>query len=133
MGRVNLKEEVIRMFKAYKDAMMQKEASGEFKPIKAVCADCGHEFTITAGEQRFAGEGKGFVLPKRCHECRDKRKSLIKHITCADCGNAFEFKVNDQKFYADHGYPDPKRCPECRQKRKSGGNNNGQGTADKDK
>ena len=40
-----------------------------------VCQDCGKEFTFTVGEQEFYKE-KGFDNePKRCKECRDKRKA----------------------------------------------------------
>ena len=39
-----------------------------------VCQDCGKEFIFTVGEQQFYKE-KGFDnAPKRCKECRDKRK-----------------------------------------------------------
>ena len=40
-----------------------------------VCMDCGNEFTFTVREQEFYEE-KGFTNePKRCKECRDKKKS----------------------------------------------------------
>ena len=40
-----------------------------------ICQDCGKEFIFTAGEQQFYKE-KGFDNePKRCKECRDKRKA----------------------------------------------------------
>ena len=39
-----------------------------------VCQDCGQEFVFTAGEQQFYKE-KGFDNePKRCKECRDRKK-----------------------------------------------------------
>ncbi|RLG23838.1 cytochrome C551 [Methanosarcinales archaeon] len=38
------------------------------------CQDCGEEFIFTAGEQEFFEE-KGFDEPKRCKECRDKKKA----------------------------------------------------------
>ena len=34
-----------------------------------ICQDCGSEFTFTVGEQEFYNE------PKRCKECRDKKKT----------------------------------------------------------
>jgi superfamily II DNA helicase RecQ len=37
------------------------------------CWDCGERFTFTAGEQRLFKQ-KGFDLPRRCVECRDRRK-----------------------------------------------------------
>lgn len=40
-----------------------------------VCQDCGNEFVFTVGEQEFYKE-KGFDNePKRCEECRNKRKN----------------------------------------------------------
>lgn len=40
-----------------------------------VCQDCGKEFVFTAGEQEFY-KAKGFDNePKRCKECREKRKA----------------------------------------------------------
>jgi hypothetical protein len=39
-----------------------------------VCQDCGMDFIFTAGEQEFYKE-KGFDNePKRCKECRDRKK-----------------------------------------------------------
>lgn len=47
----------------------------EFQDKTLVCQDCGKEFTFTAGEQAFYKE-KGLTNePKRCKECRDKRKA----------------------------------------------------------
>ena len=37
------------------------------------CQDCGQEFIFTDNEQKFYAE-KGFLPPKRCKECREKRK-----------------------------------------------------------
>ncbi|SDI45328.1 RQC-minor-1 family DNA-binding protein [Natribacillus halophilus] len=36
------------------------------------CWECGKRFTFTVGEQHFYKQ-KGFVHPKRCEECRDRR------------------------------------------------------------
>lgn len=45
----------------------------KFEPISAICKDCGRDFIITVEEQkRF--KSLGFELPKRCYECRKKRK-----------------------------------------------------------
>lgn len=47
----------------------------EFEDKTLICQDCGNEFTFTAGEQAFYKE-KGLTNePKRCKDCRDKRKS----------------------------------------------------------
>ena len=41
--------------------------------IRIKCKDCGQDFMFTASEQKFYQE-KGFIPPKRCKSCRDKRK-----------------------------------------------------------
>lgn len=47
----------------------------EKKDKTIVCVDCGQEFTFTVREQEFYEE-KGFNNePKRCKECRDKKKA----------------------------------------------------------
>ncbi len=38
------------------------------------CADCGQEFTFTAGEQEFFAS-RGFTEPRRCSSCRSSRKA----------------------------------------------------------
>src|SRR5262245_30923619 len=46
----------------------------EYQDKNLNCADCGGPFIFTAGEQKFYQE-KGFGHePKRCKECRAKRK-----------------------------------------------------------
>lgn len=51
----------------------------KYEPISAKCKDCGKEFIITVEEQRKY-KSLGFELPKRCHECRKKRKEAKKVI-----------------------------------------------------
>ena len=51
---------------------------------KIVCSDCKQEFFFGEQEQAFYKE-KGFVPPKRCQSCRQKRK------------NFFNSKVNIKK------------------------------------
>lgn len=47
----------------------------EYKDKTIKCQDCGVEFVFTAREQEFYAE-KGFANePKRCKECRIKRKN----------------------------------------------------------
>lgn len=50
----------------------------DFKPITKTCVEetCGKPFVIGAGEQRFYFS-KEMTLPKRCPECRQRRKALI--------------------------------------------------------
>ena len=38
-----------------------------------VCQDCGKKFEFSEREQEFYKE-KGFSEPKRCKDCREKRK-----------------------------------------------------------
>jgi hypothetical protein len=38
------------------------------------CIECGQEFRYTERDQEFYQE-RGFVPPKRCKVCRDKKKS----------------------------------------------------------
>lgn len=45
----------------------------EFKDTKLTCMDCGQEFVFSAGEQSFYLK-KAFSEPKRCKDCRKKRK-----------------------------------------------------------
>ncbi len=47
----------------------------EYQDKVIKCVDCGTEFTFTARDQAFYAE-KGFTNePKRCKECRDKKKA----------------------------------------------------------
>ena len=47
----------------------------EFEDKNIVCADCGQEFVHSADDQRRYAE-RGFTNePKRCRECREKRKT----------------------------------------------------------
>ena len=39
-----------------------------------ICKDCGKDFTLSAGEQKFYEE-KGLSHPIRCKDCRLKRKT----------------------------------------------------------
>ena len=43
------------------------------------CQDCGKDFIFTESEQKFYEE-KGFTLPKRCKDCRNKRKNKMKGV-----------------------------------------------------
>lgn len=45
----------------------------KLKDIRSQCCDCPKEFIFTAGEQKFFKE-KDLKPPKRCYDCRQKRK-----------------------------------------------------------
>jgi len=47
----------------------------DFQDKKLTCVDCGCEFIFTAGEQEFYKEKGLDNEPKRCRECRDKKKA----------------------------------------------------------
>lgn len=49
----------------------------EFTDKTIQCIDCGEEFTFTAGEQAFYKEKGLNNEPKRCRECRNKKKEMI--------------------------------------------------------
>ena len=48
----------------------------DFKDRKIKCVDCGAEFTFSASEQFFFWS-KGLSEPKRCPQCRLKRKLTL--------------------------------------------------------
>ena len=63
-----------------------------YQDEKLVCEDCGAEFVFTVGEQEFYEE-KGLVnKPKRCPECRKKRRQNNRRqrrmydAVCSKCG-----------------------------------------------
>ena len=69
------------------------------------CADCGQEFVFSKNEQAFYAE-RGFTNePKRCKNCRDKRKNAregngggrgeraMVSVTCDSCGVATEVRT----------------------------------------
>ena len=63
-----------------------------YEDEKLVCEDCGVEFIFTVGEQEFYAE-KGLVnKPKRCPECRKKRRQNNRRnrkmydAVCSKCG-----------------------------------------------
>lgn len=42
--------------------------------MELTCKDCGVQYEITPNEEAFFNS-KGFPLPKRCKECRAKKKA----------------------------------------------------------
>lgn len=45
----------------------------EEQDLTKQCVDCGEDWVLTAGEQRFF-KMKGFDFPKRCKRCRVRKK-----------------------------------------------------------
>lgn len=54
-------------------------AEGELQDQTLTCGDCGIQFTFTVREQTFYKE-RGFVPPRRCRTCREKRKSSAQGV-----------------------------------------------------
>ena len=76
------------------------------------CADCGQEFTFTAGEQEFYAQ-RGFTeSPKRCPSCRQIRKAQRGRSPSFDGGSprgdGFGSRNSDSGYgdsaYASGGY-----------------------------
>ena len=86
------------------------------------CIDCGTPFIFTANEQEFYAQ-KGFSNePKRCKNCRDKRKSAsfgdggsrqLYNVTCGACG-----KPTQVPFNPTNGKP--VYCRDCYRDRRAG-------------
>lgn len=79
------------------------------------CLECGKTFPIYKGEQQFCKETPSFELPKRCHRCRDIRKSLKDiELGCKVCGDRFLFTTGEQRFYTKNNLSQPTKCTKCR-------------------
>jgi len=52
---------------------MNDTARNDSADLVLSCKDCGNDFTLTAGEQRFF-TSNGLSLPKRCSACRAYRR-----------------------------------------------------------
>lgn len=91
------------------------------------CADCGQEFTFTAGEQEFYAS-RGFQNePRRCQECRRARKQQrygdgggygsraprqMFPVVCAQCGADTEVPFEPREDR-------PVYCSDCYNKMKA--------------
>ncbi len=96
-----------------------------FEDKSIECSDCGITFTHSAEDQEFY-QSKGYTNePKRCPDCRRKKKSerdggggygaprQMFPVVCADCGKDTEvpFEPRGDK---------PVYCRECFSKQRSG-------------
>lgn len=63
----------------------------DFQDRTLACGECGQDFIFEAREQSFFAD-KGFGDPKRCPNCRAKKKNerrdmrQFTKVTCAKCG-----------------------------------------------
>ncbi len=62
-----------------------------FEDKTLTCVECGNEFIFTAGEQEFYAERQYQNEPKRCRDCRAKRKEAGRARefftgVCSKCG-----------------------------------------------
>lgn len=55
---------------------MEDLRKANFEDKQLTCVDCGATFTFTRGEQFFYAS-KGLSTPKRCPDCRLKRKLTL--------------------------------------------------------
>ena len=53
---------------------LSNQTTSNLTDTTCYCHTCGGEFLFSAGEQAFFAE-KGFLPPKNCKPCRDKRKA----------------------------------------------------------
>mgnify|MGYP001200661816 CR=1 FL=1 len=56
---------------------MRDLKTADYQDIELTCVDCGATFTWTRGE-RYYYAGKGLSEPKRCPECRERRKLTLR-------------------------------------------------------
>lgn len=62
-----------------------------FEDIVLRCVECGEEFVFTAGEQAFYSDKGLLNEPRRCPDCRNRRRQEREEgveypIICAACG-----------------------------------------------
>ncbi len=91
----------------------------EFQDRTLKCADCGADFTFTAGEQSFFHDKNFKNEPKRCRDCKQKRQGSVSgghgrvetSASCSQCG-----RETTVPFRPTQGRPI--FCRECFQSRK---------------
>lgn len=87
-----------------------------------VCEDCSNTFQFTEGEQEFYAT-KNLSAPKRCKDCRAKRKAErnadreMHAAVCAECGAECEVPFKPRPV-EEGGRP--VLCKECFMKQKDG-------------
>lgn len=82
--------------------------------INATCIDCSQGFEISVGEQKFfaskkGDDGKPMTLPKRCPDCRAKKKAqknspfapAAREISRHESGHGRDFLKKNNHRYKD--------------------------------
>jgi CxxC-x17-CxxC domain-containing protein len=102
-------------------AVAAREPAMDYQDRILKCADCGAEFTFTAGEQLFFRDKNFKNEPKRCKACKAKRNQALglptgyqkveTTATCFHCG-----KETTVPFRPTQGRP--VYCRECFQLRR---------------
>lgn len=117
---INSKMAQTRVVKLPKEEAPKSEATSQprevLKTITINCCDCGRTFSVNPAEQNFF-KRKGLNLPKRCPECREKRKKVETRI-CVDCGAEFTITRTNLEYFKRIGMHAPKRCEECRKNKR---------------
>lgn len=82
-----------------------------YERINFICVGCNKPFSIPPAEQKYYEE-HNLTLPKRCKECRSKRKETVV-MKCVDCNKEFTMTKTNIDFFNRNGLELPKRCPQC--------------------
>lgn len=56
---------------------MDTQRDTPFRDQHLICVDCGEDFTFTAGEARFYASKQLISPPRRCPDCRRRRRATI--------------------------------------------------------
>lgn len=117
---INSKMSQTRVVKRPKEEAPKSDAASQprevLKTVTINCCDCGRTFSVNPAEQNFF-KRKGLNLPKRCPECREKRKKVETRI-CVDCGAEFTITRTNLEYFKRIGMHAPKRCEECRKNKR---------------
>ena len=69
----------------------------KYDEIKRKCVDCGKEFIISSSQQSFY-RVRGWELPKRCRECREKKKQEWKKKEAEKAAQEFEKELTNSPY-----------------------------------
>lgn len=69
----------------------------KYDEIKRKCVDCGKEFIISSSQQSFY-RVREWELPKRCKECREKKKQEWKKKEAEKAAQEFEKELTNSPY-----------------------------------